>query len=79
VSYSELTSDPAAAIQKLCDFTGIALRGSLAERVAGRLPLSRFTQTPPASGKWLQNEAAILRVMPRVQDTWQRLQDLIGG
>ena len=79
VSYSELTTDPAAAIQKLCDFTGIAFRGSLAERVASRLPLSRFTQTPPASGKWLQNEAAILRVMPSVQDTWQRLQDLTGG
>jgi Sulfotransferase family/Aspartyl/Asparaginyl beta-hydroxylase len=79
VSYSELTSDPAAAILKLCDFAGIAFRGSLAARVAARLPLSRFTQTPPATGKWLQNEAAILRVMPRVQETWQRLQVLTSG
>jgi Sulfotransferase family/Aspartyl/Asparaginyl beta-hydroxylase len=79
VNYSELISDPAATIRRLCDFAGIAFQGALAERVAGPLPLSRFTQTPPAPGKWLQNEAAVLRVMPSIQATWQRLQELTSA
>jgi hypothetical protein len=76
VNYSELVSDQSATIRRLCDFAGVAFDGPLAERVAGPLPLSRFTQTPPAPGKWRQNEAAISRVMPSVRDTWRRLQKL---
>jgi hypothetical protein len=76
VKYSDLISDPAAAIRRLCEFTGLAFDGPLRERVAGALPLSRFTQTPPAPGKWLRNEAAILSVMPGVQGTWRRLREL---
>jgi hypothetical protein len=76
VNYSELVSDQAATIRRLCEFAGVAFDGPLAERAAGPLPLSRFTQTPPAPGKWRQNEAAILRVMPSVRATWRRLQEL---
>jgi hypothetical protein len=76
VNYSELVSDQAATIRRLCEFAGVAFDGPLAERVAGPLPLSRFTQTPPAPGKWRQNEAAISRVLPSVRDTWRRLQEL---
>ncbi len=74
ISYSDLTSDPVVAIRKLCEFAGLNVGGALAKRIAGPLPLSRFTQTEPAAGKWRQNEVAILRVMPRLQGTWQRLQ-----
>jgi hypothetical protein len=76
VNYSDLISEPAAAIERLCKFTGIAFSGPLAERAASPLPLSRFTQTPPAPGKWRGNEAAIVRVMPSIRATWQRLQDI---
>lgn len=76
VNYSELVTDQAATIRRLCEFAGVAFDGPLAERAAGPLPLSRFTQTPPAPGKWRQNEAAILRVLPSVRDTWRRLQEL---
>jgi hypothetical protein len=48
----------------------------LAERAASALPLSHFTQTPPAPDKWRRNEAAIMRVMPGIRATWQRLQDI---
>jgi hypothetical protein len=76
VNYSGLLSDPAATIRRLCEFAGVAFDEPLAERAAGPLPPSRFTQTPPAPGKWRQNEAAILRVLPSVRDTWRRLQAL---
>jgi sulfotransferase family protein/aspartyl/asparaginyl beta-hydroxylase len=76
VNYSDLIAEPAAAIERLCKFTGIAFSGPLAERAASPLPLSRFTQTPPAPGKWRRNEAAIVRVMPSIRATWQRMQDI---
>jgi hypothetical protein len=76
VNYSDLISDPAAAIRRLCEFAGVAFDGPLLDRVAGTLPLSRFTQTAPAPDKWRRNEAAILSVMPGVRETWRRLQEL---
>lgn len=76
VKYSDLISDPAAAIRRLCEFADVAFDGPLRERVAGALPLSRFTQTPPAPDKWLRNEAAISSVVPGVRETWRRLQEL---
>ncbi len=76
VNYSDLVSDPEATIRRLCAFAGVEFDGPLLERVAGALPLSRFTLTPPAPGKWRRNEAAVLSVMPRVRETWRRLQEL---
>jgi hypothetical protein len=75
VNYSDLISEPAVAIERLCAFSGISFCGALAERAASPLPLSRFTQTPPAPDKWRRNETAIMRVMPSIRTTWQRLQD----
>jgi LPS sulfotransferase NodH len=76
VTYANLIADPAAIISGLCDFAGIECAGSLLERVTGPLPLSRFTQTPPAADKWQSNEAAILSVLPGIDDTWRRLKEL---
>ena len=75
LSYAQLLADPAATIQRICAFSGLEFNGSLAQRATGELPLSRFTQTPPAPEKWRVNAAAISRVLPTVQETWQRLQD----
>jgi hypothetical protein len=76
VNYLDLISDPATTVERLCEFADIAFSGPLAERVAAPLPLSRFTQTPPAPDKWRRNEAAIFRVMPSVRETWQRMQEI---
>ncbi len=76
VTYSDLTSNPAAAVRRLCEFADIPFDGALLERVAAPLPLSRFTQTPPAADKWRRNEAAISSVIPGVRETWRRLQEL---
>jgi hypothetical protein len=76
VNYSHLVSDTEATLRRLCAFAGIEFDGPLLERVAGALPLSRFTLTPPAPGKWRRNEAAVLSVMPRVRETWRRLREV---
>jgi hypothetical protein len=76
VSYAELVARPAATLERLCAFAGIEFPGPVQTRVATPLPLSRFTQTPPRADKWRRNEEALLRVLPGVNSTWDRLRDL---
>ena len=76
VTYADLVSQPRETIRRLCAFSGIDFDQPLAERVAGPLPLSRFTQTPPAPDKWRKHEEAIARVLGAVESTWQRLRAL---
>jgi hypothetical protein len=73
VNYADLAANPAATIAGLCRFAGIDFNASLSERTRAPLPLSRFTQSPPAADKWLRNEAAINEVLPGVAATWERL------
>jgi hypothetical protein len=76
LDYAALIAQPEAAIRRICAFAGIPFDAALARRVAQPLPLSRYTQTPPAPDKWRRHEAAILRVLPRVTPTWDRLRRL---
>ena len=76
VSYADLMEDPARTVQGICDFAGIEFDAALAERVSGALPASRHTLTLPEAGKWRRNEEAILRVLPGLEATWQRLREL---
>jgi hypothetical protein len=75
VSYAELVAKPAATLERLCDFAGIPFAGAVQARVGAPLPLSRFTQTPPGVDKWRRNEEAVLRVLPGITATWERLQE----
>jgi hypothetical protein len=76
VGYAELLSQPEATIRRLCAFAALEFDAALAERTSAPLPLSRYTQTPPAAGKWQAHEDAIQRVLPKVDATWRRLQAL---
>jgi len=76
VNYAELVARPAATIERVCAFTGIAFQGAVQARVAAPLPLSRFTLTPPRADKWRRNEEALMRVLPGVNPAWDRLRDL---
>ena len=71
--YSDLVSQPRETIERLCDFAGLEFDAALAQRASSPLPLSRYTQTPPAEEKWRLHEDAILRVLAQVEGTWQRL------
>jgi hypothetical protein len=74
VRYADLVRDPRATVQRIFSFAELELDPPLLQRLSGALPLSRYTQTPPAPDKWRRNEAEILRVLPRVEATWRRLQ-----
>jgi hypothetical protein len=67
--YSELLADPAAEIARLCAALDIAW-----DRPIDKLPLSRYTVTPPDPHKWRRHEAEILSVLPSIQTTVERAQ-----
>lgn len=80
VEYSQLMRDPGGEVRRLCEFLGLDPDDpGLAERLGGALPLSRYTLTPPDPQKWRRHEAEILRVLPRLEATWQRLRELTGA
>jgi hypothetical protein len=45
------------------------------DRPLDKLPLSRYTVTPPDPDKWRRHEAEILGVLPEIQGTVDRAQD----
>jgi len=76
VDYSELIAAPSAVIGRICAFAGLAVDPGLSARLAWPLPLARHTLTPPAVDKWQRDVAAVQRVLPPVEPTWQRLLSL---
>ena len=76
VSYHALLADPEATVRRLCGFAGVPFDEALRLRTRGALPLSRFTLTAPAAGKWRRHEAAITAVLPGIEGCWQRLSKL---
>jgi hypothetical protein len=75
VNYQELLDDPTAAVLRLCERIGIEADDNLRRRLGSSLPLSRYTQTPPTADKWRKNAQLIGRVMPELENTWQRLRE----
>jgi hypothetical protein len=76
LNYEDLIARPRETILRVCEFASIAKDAGLESRLSVPLPLSRYTQTPPAPDKWKLNEASIQRVLATVEATWQRLRSL---
>ena len=76
VRYDELRDSAAETLGRLCQFLGMEVDPALARHLALPLPDSRHTHTPPAPDKWRRNAALIDRVLPTVEATWSRLQQL---
>ena len=76
VRYADFVARPEAQVRRLCEFAGIEPDARLLTRVRHPLPMSRFTQTPPAPDKWQRNAALIERVLPGVEPVWRRLEAL---
>lgn len=74
-NYGALVSQPEQEITRLCQFLGISWDQPLD---GAALPHSSHTLTPPESGKWRRNAAAIERVMPLVAATAERALDLFA-
>jgi len=67
VHAGELLADPLATVERLCGFMGIGLDAELRARLAGPLPLSRYTLTPPALDKWQRHAPQLAQVWPAVE------------
>jgi hypothetical protein len=76
VSYEDLTDDPAAAVERLCAFTGFAIDDRMRQRLGNPLPLSRLTQTRPDPDKWRRNEREIANVLDSLEDVETELEML---
>lgn len=79
VDYDELVADPAATTRRLCAFAEVDFDEALQAHLAQPLPLSRFTQTPPAPGKWRRHAAEIEPLIPGLDGLWRRLQANAGA
>jgi hypothetical protein len=73
LNYTDLVADPAACIRRICHFAGLAFDSGLANRLVAPLPLSRYTQSPPAPDKWLHNAAQIDPLLPALASLRERL------
>jgi len=76
LSYEAFLRQPADAVRAICEFAQIPYDERLARRCKDPLPLSAYTNTPPAADKWRRNEAQINRVLPQIEPVWQRLRQL---
>ncbi|MGH8042847.1 MAG: sulfotransferase [Rudaea sp.] len=72
--YDALLADPAVEIARLCK----ALDFVWDRPLDGKLPLSRYTLTPPDANKWRRHEWEIERVLPSLQSTLERMQRIVA-
>ena len=76
VNYQSLVDEPEKTIVRLCQFAGFEMDERLRQRLQIPLPLSRLTQTRPASDKWRKNEQEIQSVLGSLASIENRLQGL---
>lgn len=68
VGYHQFLADPQAETERLCQFLDIEWDRQLDDK----LPLSRYTLTPPAPDKWRQHADLLERVLPATADAARR-------
>ena len=76
VNYDRFILDPIDTIRCLCRFADLEYDAGLIERLSRPLPPAKHTLTPPDPQKWQRNAAAVQRVLPLVEPTWNRLRSL---
>lgn len=72
-SFNELVDKTQVTMRRLQSFCELAVDLELDAYCAEKLPNSRYTQTPPAIGKWLQNKNAITEIFPTLLHTLNRI------
>lgn len=76
LDYATLISDPAGTVRRAAQFLGLAPAPELEQSLAAGLPLSRYTLSPPAAGKWRQHESLLAAPLAGLQELDQRLKAL---
>lgn len=77
--YAELSARPRDLVERVCAFADLGMDSRLEEHLAGPLPLSRFTQTPPDPEKWRRNESVIAPQMEGLEAVWDRCRKVLGN
>jgi hypothetical protein len=72
-AFEEFLSDPKSTISRLEDFCELDSDPALEAYCASPLPLSRYTQTAPVQGKWMQHQNAITQIFPSLIPTINRI------
>lgn len=72
VRYDRFVADPAQVVAGLCASLDYAWDQPLGQA----LPLARHTLTPPSADKWRRHAAVIEPLLPRLQDTIERVERL---
>ena len=72
-SFDEFLGDPKGTISRLQNFCELDSDPALESYCSSPLPPSRYTQTAPATGKWMQHQAAIGEVFPSLIPTINRI------
>jgi hypothetical protein len=76
VDYAALVRDPVATIARASRFLGLDAAPELERSLAGGLPPSRYTLSPPAPDKWRRHEQALTPVLAPLQELDARLKSL---
>ena len=71
--YEDLVADPAKEVARLCAALGLQWDRSLGPV----LPLSRYTVTEPAPGKWQRHADQLATVLPALQTTLDRAEQFV--
>ncbi|MEM7081127.1 MAG: sulfotransferase [Pseudomonadota bacterium] len=76
VSYSQLVSDKATTVERLCSFADVPFGPRMQALASEKSPLSQYTVSPPDPNKWKRYETEINRVMPGLQSVVDDLAQL---
>jgi len=72
-AFDEFLDDAKGTISRLQKFCELDPDPALEAYCNAPLPLSRYTQTAPAQGKWMQHQGAIAAVFPSLKATIKRI------
>jgi hypothetical protein len=72
-AFDEFLWDPKSTIGRLQDFCELDADPALEKYCTSALPQSRYTQTAPAKGKWMQHQAGITEIFPSLKSTINRI------
>jgi hypothetical protein len=76
LAYEDLVQSPASTLTRLWEFCDLDHDAGIASQLEHGLPLSRYTLTPPSEDKWRLHAVEISRVIPTLQTTVRRIEEL---
>jgi hypothetical protein len=79
VSFAALLSEPIAELRRLAEFIGLELDASALGMESGLLAVSSSALSLPSPDKWRRNALEIERVLPEVESTRARIENMIAA